>query len=120
MGLLQYALDALIAEGCEDIVIRLKNDQQLLGPGRVEKLSLTHPLPGVPGETLPVDGVYRMMANQLVQVSQNSQPMRVTVPITFDANDIQVIMQPPKNPEGDKAIVTPGGKSAGGIVISRS
>lgn len=106
MGL-KHALDALIAQGKDDFVLRLKGDQNLLGPGKVERVD-------------DEGSIYRILACQQVQTSHQSPPRLMTVPITFSVDDLLVIIEPPMNVEGESAIVTPGQKTRGGIVIPGS
>jgi hypothetical protein len=117
MGLIKHALDALIAKGKDDFVLRLKGDQNLLGPGKVEELS-NLPNPREPMER--VEGIYRILACQQVQTSANGKPRLMIVPITFSVDDVLVIIEPPMNVEGEPVIVTPGQKTRGGIVIPES
>jgi hypothetical protein len=123
---IKHALDALIAQGKDDFVLRLKGDHNLLGPGKIEELTdlRDQALVTLPNGTVetrsPSAGIYRILACQQVQTSAQNPPRLMIVPITFSVDDVLVIIEPPMNVEGETSIITPGQKTRGGIVIPGS
>ena len=90
--------------GADNIQVGLAGFSQAFGPGKVELVS---------------GNLYRIFHPQVIP-GPGGQHAILRMPVVFDADDVMLIIEPPVNPEGDKAIVTPGGngsRTPGGLHI---
>lgn len=106
---LQAHLDILIASG-KTFQVVLRGSAQPIGPAKVEAITVTL----VDQST---EQLYRMMCPAMIQQNKTSQPVPVILPMVFAAEDVLMIIEEPVNAEGDKLVVTPPGRTAGGLHI---
>lgn len=104
-------IDNLIAEN-RAIQVGLRNHAQPIGPGKCELIKITD------AQGSPAGSLYRMTLAANMQATPQSRPQAVSVPFVFDGDDVVLVIEEPRNADGDAAIITPGnGRTAGGLHI---
>ncbi len=114
---IHHIIEQLIAKGVE-FQIGLRGSPQTVGPGKVERVEIdlaeAERVAGAPSVLV----FYRMLVPAAMQADKTSRPKNVFLPVLFDAEDVQLVIEAPLNREGEPAIITPnGGRSAGGLHI---
>lgn len=110
MSSIRNHIDALIANGVE-FQVGIRGTGQPIGPGKVEQ---------VENPPHALDGLYRMLVPAAMQADKNSRPKNVFLPLVFDVSDVVLVIEAPVNRDGESAILTPNGKTAGGLHIPGS
>jgi hypothetical protein len=109
MGNLRPVLDKMAADKTE-VMITLRGDAQRLGPGTVEPYDAIG----------AAHTIFKITSKSLVQTGPGKPPVEVTVPVIFDAADVSVIIEVPKNIDDEPLVQTPGGggrRTPGGLHI---
>lgn len=101
----------------KDILLKFKGDiaPSPMGPGRLSRLDDWHQR-AEPDGTVSAQHGYQLLTPSVIG-DPNGQRANVLLPIVFEAEDVLWISTGPIHPNGESAIVTPGGKrSASGII----
>ncbi len=109
---IHLVIEQLIAKGVE-FQVGLRGSPSPLGPGKVEPAIYTI----FDGNAPVCVRLYKMLLPANMQENKNARPKSVILPITFDAADVQIVIEAPINRDGDTALITPGGRGPSGLHI---